>query len=221
MKMKRLLVWSLVVGLVLCFGQSASQTTAFAQDKINIAWGGSSPGGVMYYMVGVAGTIISRELPHYNITQVSTGGSTENTKRLLKGELDMGISYGAHVYLARNQEGPFKGFPKGDMLMGVTKAYAGPTYFITRPTTGIKKIADLKGKTVAAFDTSYKMSWWLNHFTAAKRLMQKLCKLGGKSIAPPETFHVKEREGPLYDGEIERANRWASSLINGAKPCAN
>jgi TRAP transporter TAXI family solute receptor len=149
MKMKRLLVLSLVVGLVLCFGQSTSQTTAFAQDKINIAWGGSSPGGVMYYMVGVAGTIISRELPQYNITQVSTGGSTENTKRLLKGELDMGISYGAHVYLARKQEGPFKGFPKGDMLMGVTKAYAGPTYFITRPTTGIKKVADLKGKTVA------------------------------------------------------------------------
>ena len=29
---------------------------ALAQDKQDIAWGGSNPGGVMYYMVGVAGT---------------------------------------------------------------------------------------------------------------------------------------------------------------------
>jgi flavodoxin len=46
----------------------------------------------------------------------------------------------------------------------------------------------LKGKPVAVFDTSYKMSWWLNHFTAAKRLSGKLRKLGGKRIVPPETF---------------------------------
>ena len=69
-----------------------------AQDKTNIAWGGSNPGGVMYYMVGTAGTIISEKLPQYNITQVTTGGSTENAKRIIKGELDMGIVYGAHIW---------------------------------------------------------------------------------------------------------------------------
>ena len=42
----------------------------------------------MYYMVGVAGTEIGNELPDVNITQVTTGGSTENAKRLIKGELD-------------------------------------------------------------------------------------------------------------------------------------
>ncbi len=62
----------------------------------------------------------------------------------------------------------------------------------------------LTGIPVAVFDTSYKMSWWLNHFTAAKRLSQELRKLGGKRIVPPETFHVTGREGPLYEGEIER-----------------
>jgi TRAP-type uncharacterized transport system substrate-binding protein len=49
----------------------------------------------MYYMVGSAGTIISDKLPQYNINQVTTGGSTENAKRIIKGELDMGIVYGA------------------------------------------------------------------------------------------------------------------------------
>ena len=126
----------------------AASAPALAQKK-NIAWGGSNPGGVMYYMVGVAGTLISEKLPAYNITQVTTGGSTENAKRLIKGELDMGIVYGAHVYMSLHKEGPFKSTAKGSMLRGVAKAYAGPTYFVTLPNSGIKTLADLKGKTVA------------------------------------------------------------------------
>ena len=64
-----------------CAIVAAAGGPATAQDKENIAWGGSNPGGVMYYMVGAAGTIISEKLPQYNITQVTTGGSTENAKR--------------------------------------------------------------------------------------------------------------------------------------------
>lgn len=51
----------------------ASATGPRAADKTNIAWGGSNPGGVMYYMVGAAGTVITEKLPQYNITQVTTG----------------------------------------------------------------------------------------------------------------------------------------------------
>ena len=119
------------------------------QDKLNISFGGSTPGGMMYYLVGAAGTIISRDLPQYNITQVSTGGSTENCKRLLKGELDMGIVYGPHVYMALNNQGPFKNDPTGTMLRGVAKAYEGASYCVTLPDAGIKSMNDLIGKTVA------------------------------------------------------------------------
>jgi len=120
-----------------------------AQGKQNIAWGGSNPGGVMYYMVGAAGTIISEKLPQYNITQVTTGGSTENAKRIIKGELDMGIVYGAHVFMSQKPEGPFKNGAKGTMFRGIAKAYAGPTYYVTLPSSGIKSLSDLKGKKVA------------------------------------------------------------------------
>ena len=130
------------------FGLALIQPAA-AQEKQNIAWGGSNPGGVMYYMVGTAGTIISEKLPQYNITQVTTGGSTENAKRVIKGELDMGIVYGAHVYMSQKPEGPFKGGAKGTMFRGVAKAYKGPTYFVTLPGSGITKISDLAGKKVA------------------------------------------------------------------------
>jgi flavodoxin len=65
----------------------------------------------------------------------------------------------------------------------------------------------------AAFDTSYKMSAFLTRFTAAKKLARKLRKLGGKRIVPPETFHVMEREGPLYEGELDRARDWARRIL--------
>lgn len=74
----------------------------------------------------------------------------------------------------------------------------------------------LKGVKFAAFDTSYKMSHWLEPFTASKRLSGKLRKLGGKRLVPPETFHVVEREGPLYAGELERSRGWALSLVQGS-----
>src|SRR5919106_4877613 len=64
---------------------------ALAQDKQDIAWGGSNPGGVMYYMVGVAGTEISNQFPDINVTQVTTGGATQKTKRAVKGGSRKGV----------------------------------------------------------------------------------------------------------------------------------
>ena len=66
---------------------------------------------------------------------------------------------------------------------------------------------------IAAFDTSYKMSRWLARFTAARKLLRRLKRLGGRKIVPPETFHVAGRDGPLYEGETERARLWAKSIV--------
>jgi menaquinone-dependent protoporphyrinogen IX oxidase len=79
-----------------------------------------------------------------------------------------------------------------------------------------KKI--LRGMAVAAFDTSYRMSdrnspEWLAKHTAASKLAKRLRKLGGKHIAAPASFHVQDCEGPLYEGEIERAEAWAISML--------
>jgi len=57
------------------------------------------------------------------------------------------------------------------------------------------------------------MSSWLARFTAARKLDKRLRQPGGKRILPPETFHVVEREGPLYDGEVERVRVWAGSIL--------
>jgi len=94
-----------------------------------------------------------------------------------------------------------------------------PTYRMSLPEAARHVLAGLpkcilRGTPVAAFDTSYKISAFLAHFTAAKKLTRKTAKLGGKQIVPPGTFHVIGREGPLYEGEIERASEWAELILS-------
>ena len=98
-----------------------------------------------------------------------------------------------------------------------------PTHNMNLPKT-VRPLLDalprrcLRGKLVAAFDTSYKMAWWLNAFTAAPRLNRKLRRLGGRPVAKATIFLVTGREGPLFDGELERGAAWAATL--GARAAA-
>lgn len=107
---------------------------------------------------------------------------------------------------------------KGTDLVGVDLVVFGtPTHNMNLPKTVKPVLASfpkrvLRGAQYAAFDTSYKMSAWLNRFTAAKRLDSKLCRLGGKRIASPMTFHVEACEGPLFPGELEQARIWAEKI---------
>ena len=89
-----------------------------------------------------------------------------------------------------------------------------PTHRMNLPTDVRPLLARLPSRClqhihVAAFDTSYKMSWWLAPFTAARKLSRWLRKLGGKQVAAPQSFHVMAMEGPLYEGELGRAREWA------------
>ena len=93
-----------------------------------------------------------------------------------------------------------------------------PTHRMNLPEAAREKLNSfpkrvIKRIPVAAFDTSYKMHGFLNRFTAAKKLVPKLRKMGGVRVVPPETFHVTEAKGPLHDGEIERAQTWAGQIL--------
>lgn len=68
----------------------------------------------------------------------------------------------------------------------------------------------LKGVKAAAFDTRVKL---FIHGDAAKKIARALENAGAKIVAEPQAFFVKGREGPLLDGEIEKASQWAKSLL--------
>ncbi len=64
---------------------------------------------------------------------------------------------------------------------------------------------------VACCDTRIEMPWPMNG-TAANVMARQLRRKGFVPIVPPESFIVQGTQGPLADGEVERAAMWAETL---------
>ena len=103
-----------------------------------------------------------------------------------------------------------------DLLVVGTPVQGGRATKAVRDWLGGIPAGGLKNVNVATFDTRMK------HFVAkllgyaGDRLARSLKDKGGKLVAPPEGFIVMGREGPLAEGEIERAAAWARGLAKGA-----
>jgi flavodoxin len=117
---------------------------------------------------------------------------------------------------------------KPEQLAGLTLLVVGsPTrqFSPTGATTSFLKSIPkngLKGVKVAAFDTRFTVSaieevrilaFFVRIFGyAAKPIADRLKKKGGELVIPPEGFYVADTEGPLLEGELERAAEWAKQI---------
>ncbi len=87
-----------------------------------------------------------------------------------------------------------------------------------RPTEAMRDLlhelpaAALKGTSVAAFDTRLTSRFARIFGYAAGRIAGSLEKHGGALIGSPEGFFVKGTEGPLKDGELDRAADWGRQI---------
>jgi flavodoxin I len=81
----------------------------------------------------------------------------------------------------------------------------------------------LKGVKVAAFDTRIAkedtknpvLRFMVSVFGyAAKPIADRLVRKGGEPVGEPTGFIVLDTEGPLKDGELERAASWAKGLVS-------
>jgi flavodoxin len=88
-----------------------------------------------------------------------------------------------------------------------------------RPTPAIEAFlhciatTSLSEVSAAAFDTRYRKPRLLTG-SAAGRLAKSLRQAGTDIVAPAESFFVVSREGPLQEGESERAADWARQLLD-------
>jgi flavodoxin I len=78
----------------------------------------------------------------------------------------------------------------------------------------------LEGVKVASFDTRltdtrFAFRLILMFGTAAPKIVNALKEKGGTPVGKPAGFFVMGGEGPLRDGEVERAARWAQGLVGG------
>ncbi len=76
----------------------------------------------------------------------------------------------------------------------------------------LARVPALEGVKVAAFDTRMKARWVKVFGNAAGKIATRLKSLGATLVADPEGFFVEGKEGPLLEGELERASAWAKSL---------
>lgn len=117
---------------------------------------------------------------------------------------------------------------KPEQLTGLRLLIVGSPTRAFRPTPAISRLLGsipkhgLKGVKVAAFDTRISMNDVDSRILpplvkvfgyAAKPIADRLKKKGGELAIPPEGFFVEGSEGPLKEGELERAADWAKQII--------
>jgi flavodoxin len=117
---------------------------------------------------------------------------------------------------------------KPEQLAGVRLLIVGsptqkfrPTGTTTQFLKGIPQNG-LNGVKVAAFDTRITedeieeiriLAFFVSIFGyAAKPIADRMQKKGGELAVPPEGFYVGGMEGPLLEGELERAAGWAREI---------
>jgi len=86
-----------------------------------------------------------------------------------------------------------------------------------RPTPAVQNLLNkapkLQGIKVAAFDTRIPTKLVRVFGYAAGRIANNLKKKDGNLIASPEGFFVTGGQGPLKEGELERAAAWAKGIL--------
>ena len=143
--MKKTLALVLSLALIFCV------STAMAAD-LQLSFGGSSTGGMLYYLAGGFTTVVSPLIDGVNITNVTTGASVDNAIRVARGELDLAFTYSSLVYEAGTGTGNFADEPLKSMasnIMGISKAYDSDFYIVVLADSGIETLEDLAGKTVS------------------------------------------------------------------------
>ena len=115
----------------------------------------------------------------------------------------------------------------GEFWTGLDALIVGSPTRAFSPTPATKKLLSgiprqgLQGVKVAAFDTRadvekapgiLKVLVKLFGY-AAEPLAAKLRKAGGQEALPPAGLFVEDSEGPMREGDLERAGEWAKGIL--------
>lgn len=133
--------------LVVAMAAAVLAAPASAQQFINVLTGGTSG---IYYPLGVALTqIYGKAIPGVKATVQSTKASAENLNLLQAGRGEIALTLGDALSLAwkGNAEAGFK--TPLNRLRGVSATYTNYLQIVASASSGIKTMADLKGKRIS------------------------------------------------------------------------
>jgi len=133
-------------------------------------------------------------------------GNTEKIARAI------GEALGVETEVVRTSEVSASQLGAYDLLVVGAPTHGG------RPSPVMQQFLDrvgetsVKGTNVAAFDTRLRTKWVKIFGYAAQRIARHLENMGGVLVLAPQGFYVEGTEGPLVEGEVERAANWAMQL---------
>ena len=136
----------------------------------------------------------------------SVHGNTERIARAI------GDAVGDEVTVVRAGEVDPSDLERLDLLIAGAPTYGGrPTQpmqdFLSRLAT-----QTVEGLGIAAFDTRLAAKWVSVFGYAAPRIADELEEQGGTLVGSPAGFFVRGTKGPLKEGEVERAAKWAKQI---------
>jgi len=133
----------MVVGFIICL---MSPFLAFGQQKVDLKLMTGPMGGSWYPLGGAIGEAIQKEIPGVTMS-VAPGGGIANVEGVELGKCDIGFSNSSSAVDGLYGRPPFK--KKMENMRQLANLY--PQYFqmVVREDSGIKSVADLKGKIIS------------------------------------------------------------------------
>ena len=113
---------------------------------LNIGTGGTA--GTYYPIGGAIAEVLNKEIPGMSASAQSTGASVANINMLGDGEIDLATVQNDIAYYAAHGTEMFQD-KKVDGLQGIASLYPETCQFVTLKSSGIKSLAELKGKRIA------------------------------------------------------------------------
>ena len=128
--------------------------------------GTAPPGGAFFVVGGTIAQVVSENMGDLNweVSAEATKGTQENIRRLISGELEFALANAAISYFAVRGEGAWK---REHPVRTVMTLAPNVALFITKKSSSVKKIADLKGKRVVVGPAGAGFKYFLEPILAA------------------------------------------------------
>ena len=112
--------------------------------RLSIATGNTT--GVYYVLGGALADQIGRHIPGYQATAEATGASVENIQRVVRGDSDIAFTLADSAADAVTGRGAFT---SPQPIRAIARLYDNYTQVVATAESGVKTLADLKGKRVS------------------------------------------------------------------------
>ncbi len=133
--------------LALSFFAGLALASAVQAQLKQLAIGTGDPGGVYFPLGGAVAGVLAKALPNLHATVEVTGGSVDNIKLIATGQSDLGFTMADAAMDAMQGQDKFKNNKVA--LQALLVVYPNRMHVVTTEDSGIKTLADLKGKRVS------------------------------------------------------------------------